>query len=170
MLRKIRSCTIHGYGISRRAAPSFLLVSSAERLAQSITISTVAHHYHVLMTAFGTLWSHRLFFKFLRGQKQCLLSQGKVPWKSLCTTPIARQALESNSEKASDKNKRPRKKTRSTIELQSLPQGLLVSPKTEHVVKKDPVQYPTVFQQVRNNMRKYDDCVVITRLGNFYEV
>ncbi|KAI9668841.1 MAG: DNA mismatch repair ATPase msh1 [Alyxoria varia] len=30
--------------------------------------------------------------------------------------------------------------------------------------------YPTVLQQVRDNMDKYRDCVVLTRVGNFYEL
>lgn len=30
--------------------------------------------------------------------------------------------------------------------------------------------YPTVVQQARSNMRKYDNCVLLTRVGSFYEV
>ncbi len=32
------------------------------------------------------------------------------------------------------------------------------------------VQYPPVLQGVRDNMIKFPNCVVITRVGNFYEV
>jgi hypothetical protein len=31
-------------------------------------------------------------------------------------------------------------------------------------------QYPPVLQGVRENTLKYPDCVIITRVGNFYEV
>lgn len=30
--------------------------------------------------------------------------------------------------------------------------------------------YPTVVQSVRDNMAAHPDCVVLTRVGNFYEV
>lgn len=30
--------------------------------------------------------------------------------------------------------------------------------------------YPTVVQQAKDNMRKFEDCVVLTRVGGFYEV
>ena len=42
-----------------------------------------------------------------------------------------------------------------------------------NVLKKeveDEVAYPTVIQQVRNNIKKFDDCVILTRVGGFYEV
>ncbi|KAI9700499.1 MAG: DNA mismatch repair ATPase msh1 [Bogoriella megaspora] len=32
------------------------------------------------------------------------------------------------------------------------------------------MEYPPMIQQAANNMRKYDDCVVLTRVGNFYEL
>ena len=30
--------------------------------------------------------------------------------------------------------------------------------------------YPTVVQQAKNNMRQYENCVLLTRVGSFYEV
>lgn len=30
--------------------------------------------------------------------------------------------------------------------------------------------YPTVVQQARNNMRSHEGCVLLTRVGSFYEV
>lgn len=30
--------------------------------------------------------------------------------------------------------------------------------------------YPAVVQQARNNMRKFENCVLLTRVGSFYEV
>lgn len=34
----------------------------------------------------------------------------------------------------------------------------------------DAPQYPTVVQGHRNNMRKFRNCVILTRVGGFYEV
>jgi hypothetical protein len=31
-------------------------------------------------------------------------------------------------------------------------------------------EYPPLLQQVRNNMLKFSHCVVLTRVGGFYEV
>lgn len=30
--------------------------------------------------------------------------------------------------------------------------------------------YPTMVQQARNNMQKFENCVLLTRVGGFYEV
>jgi hypothetical protein len=34
----------------------------------------------------------------------------------------------------------------------------------------DAPQYPTVIQGAKNNMIKFNNCVLITRVGSFYEV
>ena len=64
-------------------------------------------------------------------------------------------------------------KRKSTIDLDSLPQGILTQDATPPGLGNevdDEVVYPTVIQQVRNNIRKFDDCVILTRVGGFYEV
>ena len=64
-------------------------------------------------------------------------------------------------------------KRKSTVDLESLPQGILVENADLKPLEKeveDEVVYPTVIQQVRNNMRKFNDCVILTRVGGFYEV
>ena len=38
---------------------------------------------------------------------------------------------------------------------------------SEHATEK---VYPTVVQQALNNMEKYENCVLLTRVGSFYEV
>ena len=45
-------------------------------------------------------------------------------------------------------------------------------PKTIPRRDRDDAQpvYPTVVQQARDNMRKFDKCVLLTRVGSFYEV
>ena len=61
-------------------------------------------------------------------------------------------------------------KSKATVKVQDLPQGLLEdSPKGLEREDEGPL-YPTVIQQARNNMRKFEHCVVLTRMGGFYEV
>ena len=61
-------------------------------------------------------------------------------------------------------------KSKATISLDELPQGILMAElKTTTTVDDGPV-YPTVVQQARDNMRKFDNGVLLTRVGGFYEV
>jgi hypothetical protein len=48
----------------------------------------------------------------------------------------------------------------------ALPKKELETPVTED---EEPT-YPTVIQQALNNMRKFSHCVLLTRVGSFYEV
>lgn len=56
----------------------------------------------------------------------------------------------------------------------SLPQGLLSNEASPLEDLEDAVTisqaYPTVVQQARNNMRKFEHCVLLTRVGSFYEL
>ena len=64
-------------------------------------------------------------------------------------------------------------KRKSKVDLDTLPQGVLVQDVDLNALKKeegDEVVYPTVIQQVRNNMKKFENCVILTRVGGFYEV
>ncbi|MCJ1306072.1 hypothetical protein MMC08_008890, partial [Hypocenomyce scalaris] len=61
-------------------------------------------------------------------------------------------------------------KSKATLQLKDLPQGML---KTEIVAQDEEDEgpkYPTVVQQARNNMRKFENCVLLTRVGGFYEL
>lgn len=63
-----------------------------------------------------------------------------------------------------------RASTKISLDLDDLPQGLLslepaISP-TQHELPA----YPTVVLQARNNMRKFENCVLLTRVGGFYEL
>ena len=60
--------------------------------------------------------------------------------------------------------------TRTTKRLKSLEQGVLVGKPLPELEVEDAAQYPTVIQGARNNMIKFDKCLVLTRVGNFYEV
>ncbi|KAL8862876.1 MAG: hypothetical protein Q9178_000818 [Gyalolechia marmorata] len=61
-------------------------------------------------------------------------------------------------------------KSKTTVKFDDLPQGALepILDTTEDE-DKGPT-YPTVVRQARNNMRKFDNCVVLTRVGSFYEL
>ncbi|KAF3803466.1 MutS protein-like 1 [Colletotrichum gloeosporioides] len=61
------------------------------------------------------------------------------------------------------------KKTTSTVKLDDLPQGLLLPLDPCPTQDEAPV-YPTVVLQARQNMQKFDNCVLLTRVGGFYEL
>ncbi|KAJ5348106.1 uncharacterized protein N7506_001359 [Penicillium brevicompactum] len=60
-------------------------------------------------------------------------------------------------------------KTKTTVKLKDLPQGVLKLDSYDDRVDNAP-QYPTVVQGHRNNMQKFQNCVVLTRVGGFYEL
>lgn len=60
-------------------------------------------------------------------------------------------------------------KTKSTLKLKDLPQGALKLEPYSDGADHAP-QYPAVVQGHRNNMQKFKNCVVLTRVGGFYEV
>lgn len=60
-------------------------------------------------------------------------------------------------------------KTKATKKLKDLPQGALKFEPYNDGVDEAP-RYPTVVQGHRNNMTKFKNCVILTRVGGFYEV
>ncbi|KAL4784685.1 muts domain V-domain-containing protein [Aspergillus varians] len=60
-------------------------------------------------------------------------------------------------------------KTQSTVKLKDLPQGAVKLEPYEELVDDVP-RYPTVVQGHRNNMQKFKNCVILTRVGGFYEL
>ncbi len=60
------------------------------------------------------------------------------------------------------------KKTKSSMQLDELPQGLI--PLEPLSLEEPAPQYPTVVLQARSNMRKFENCVLLTRVGGFYEL
>ncbi|KAK4176328.1 putative muts protein 1 [Triangularia setosa] len=66
-----------------------------------------------------------------------------------------------------------RGKKTTVVKLDELPQGLIVPPpETPAPMEQDDEQpqFPTVVQQARRNMQKFDNCVLLTRVGGFYEL
>lgn len=67
------------------------------------------------------------------------------------------------------------KRTRTVVSLDDLPQGLVragslpASPADEQEPPTAP-SYPTVVLQARRNMQRFDNCVLLTRVGGFYEL
>ena len=65
------------------------------------------------------------------------------------------------------------KKTTTVVKLEDLPQGLIAPLEpaiSEPRAEDDEPAYPTVVLQARRNMQKFDNCVVLTRVGGFYEI
>jgi DNA mismatch repair ATPase MutS len=54
------------------------------------------------------------------------------------------------------------------MKVQDLPQGSI--PLDTVPLEDDTPTYPTVVLQARANMRKFDNCVLLTRVGGFYEL
>lgn len=61
------------------------------------------------------------------------------------------------------------KKTRTVLKLDDLPQGFLEPLEPLRPEENEPA-YPTVVLQARRNMQKFDNCVLLTRVGGFYEL
>lgn len=62
------------------------------------------------------------------------------------------------------------KKTKTTVNLADLPQGLIAAQPVPLEPLQDGPAYPTVVLQARRNMAKFDNCVLLTRVGGFYEL
>ena len=75
---------------------------------------------------------------------------------------------------AEQQEKKPRKTRESkkaSLSLNDLPQGLVSSPALPNLQPEDETpQYPTVVLQAKRNMQKFDNCVLLTRVGGFYEL
>lgn len=61
------------------------------------------------------------------------------------------------------------------LDMSDLPQGLIPLEQLEQVSTVEEAiestgNYPTVLQQAKNNMEKFRHCVVLTRVGGFYEL
>lgn len=61
-------------------------------------------------------------------------------------------------------------KRTTTLTVKPVPQGSLPVKPLEPIDEHDGPAYPKVVLQARNNMQKFSHCVVLTRVGNFYEV
>lgn len=65
------------------------------------------------------------------------------------------------------KRKQP---TSTSLDLKDLPQGLLPCTPVSVASQDEAPTYPTVVLQAQTNMRKFENCVLLTRVGGFYEL
>jgi len=61
-------------------------------------------------------------------------------------------------------------KTVSRRKATELQQGAIVADSLPDLPADDEPQYPTLLQEVKNNMVKFENCVLLTKVGNFYEL
>lgn len=61
-------------------------------------------------------------------------------------------------------------KTVTKKRVKELQQGSIQAEPLPEIAVDDAPQYPSVVQGARNNMAKFENCVLLTRVGNFYEV
>ncbi|KAF2099790.1 DNA mismatch repair protein muts [Rhizodiscina lignyota] len=61
-------------------------------------------------------------------------------------------------------------KTKTSVKITPLHQGALPQGTPVAVEREDGPAYPAVIQGARNNMKKFAHCVVLTRVGGFYEL
>jgi hypothetical protein len=61
-------------------------------------------------------------------------------------------------------------KAQATKKLKELHEGVIAVDPLPELESDDVPQYPTVIQGAKNNMVRFSNCVLITRVGNFYEV
>ncbi|KAL8381772.1 hypothetical protein RB595_005841 [Gaeumannomyces hyphopodioides] len=59
-------------------------------------------------------------------------------------------------------------RTKTVVKLEDLPQGLIEAEPLP--VEETGPAYPTVILQARRNMDRFDNCVLLTRVGGFYEL
>ena len=104
----------------------------------------------------------------------CRQSDTRSGRPSVCFGSTARYSTASESTTKPKRGRKSRAKTETIRFDSSLPQGLL----DDGPIPLDPIDttaannngYPTVIQQARNNMQKFEHCVLLTRVGSFYEL
>ncbi|PTB65345.1 hypothetical protein BBK36DRAFT_1160545 [Trichoderma citrinoviride] len=86
-------------------------------------------------------------------QLRCRYSGG-ASVRRLTTTPLLQAAV---------------RRSRTTVKLSDLPQGK-VAAEPLSIEEQQLPPYPTVVLQARQNMDKFEGCVLLTRVGGFYEL
>ncbi|KIW16845.1 hypothetical protein PV08_04035 [Exophiala spinifera] len=61
-------------------------------------------------------------------------------------------------------------KTTTRRKVKDLQQGAIQGESLPELPSDDEPQYPALLQGVKNNMARFDNCVLLTRVGNFYEM
>ncbi|KAH7399636.1 muts domain V-domain-containing protein [Pyrenochaeta sp. MPI-SDFR-AT-0127] len=101
----------------------------------------------------GRAYSTALRFPFSESTRPCAkpraLHDIKAQWHQVCQCRGAKRKV--------------------TLDLDDLPQGAIQLDALPPQDDSEP-EYPPLLQQVRNNMLKFSHCVVVTRVGGFYEL
>lgn len=90
--------------------------------------------------------------------------------RGLSKSPVVTASVDGGNGKSTTKKRGPKK---TIISIDDLPQGMISTESAADEPAEEPestISYPTVIQQARDNMSKFPDCVVLTRVGNFYEL
>lgn len=97
-----------------------------------------------------------------------LTASGAVVEALLPVEEGAEDAAEAEQDESSTKRKKGKTKT---VRLKEIPQGVLIPDESAVPPQQEEQKpaYPTVIQQHRQNMQKFDNCVLLTRVGGFYE-
>jgi DNA mismatch repair ATPase MutS len=117
----------------------------------------------------------RVFGEISRSCNRCYstraLASSRLPIWATSTSSIAKSSTNPTHQLLSRQWIRGAKRTTKILAKDiELPQGPLPAKPDEIIEESDGPAYPTVVQQARNNMRKFSHCVVLTRVGSFYEV
>lgn len=176
------------YNSNRRGSGS-RLISAA--ISSSSTNSALLHH---LLPRHGTIISRGQSQRGSQGGQCCHGVSLAFPHIALIASSSL-QSLQGQHHRARYQHHQLRhhyqrhqirgKKTVTTIRLSDLPQGLIqrdplpLPPLDRHsntintidnTIGQDEPVYPTVVLQARQNMRRFDNCVLLTRVGGFYEL
>ena len=124
------------------------------------------HHRAFILTAMNTgrlISSNvtRAVFRYVCPQcRSCSSISQRTRWRPLTA----------KNEELGGKTWQRGAKKQTILTVKAKAQGSLPVKPVEIVDENDGPSYPTVVQQARNNMQKFSHCVVLTRVGNFYEV
>ncbi|KFY79563.1 hypothetical protein V499_01435 [Pseudogymnoascus sp. VKM F-103] len=119
---------------------------------------------------------HSTCYKAIRGQAPLfvysrLCSRTKV-YSRDDVTHVTQISQYSSQTKIPRVPKVPKRKppTSTSLDLKDLPQGLLPCAPVSVPSQDEAPTYPTVVLQAQTNMRKFENCVLLTRVGGFYEL
>jgi hypothetical protein len=122
------------------------------RSARSLTRSELLIRPNILAKP-GRLYSTAPSLPFLSSTRPFAKPRAVQPVTSECFQPSQRRCA----------------KRKATLTLEDIQQGAI---ETDALPPQDDAEpdYPPLLQQVRNNMLKFSHCVLVTRVGGFYEV
>jgi hypothetical protein len=110
--------------------------------------------------------SHAAFGLSVRAKTYSSASCGPFP---ASTRPFAKPRAQLPWQTCYQKSQCRGARKKATVKLDDIPQGAIETIALPAQDDSEP-DYPPLLQQVRNNMLKFSHCVLLTRVGGFYEV